>query len=71
MESFGSNGHPTPSCLGDLQRSAMRVLNAAMQTTQFQQLAELQGVAGVEVGSYSSQFDLSSPFTTKAAKVKG
>lgn len=49
----------------------MRVLNAAMQTTQFQQLAELQGVAGVEVGSYSSQFDLSSPFTTKAAKVKG
>lgn len=57
--------------LGDLQRSAMRVLNAAMQTTQFQQLAELQGVAGVEVGSYSSQFDLSSPFTAKAAKVKG
>ncbi|MEL4505602.1 glycoside hydrolase family 3 N-terminal domain-containing protein [Luteococcus sp. H138] len=44
--------------LGDLQRSAMRVLDAAMQTSQFAQLAQLQGVKGMDAGSYSGQFDL-------------
>lgn len=42
--------------LGDLQRSAMRVLHVAMQTAQFQQLAAQQGVSGITVRPYTAQF---------------
>lgn len=42
--------------LGDLQRSARTILNVAMQTAQFKQLATLQGVSGITVGSYTGQF---------------
>jgi beta-glucosidase len=42
--------------LGDLQRSAMRVLNTAMQSPQFAQLAEEQGVSGITVNPYEDQF---------------
>lgn len=43
--------------LGDLQRSAMRILNIAMQSAQFKQLAGVQSVSGIKVGSYTGQFD--------------
>jgi len=52
--------YPTAGCnmrLGDLQRSARTILNVAMQTAQFKQLATLQGVSGITVGSYTSKFD--------------
>ncbi|WP_426504660.1 glycoside hydrolase family 3 N-terminal domain-containing protein [Dactylosporangium sp. McL0621] len=42
--------------LGDLQRSATRILNVAMQSLPFQQLAGLQHVRGITVGPYTSQF---------------
>ncbi len=45
-----------PLRLGDLQRSAMRILNVALQSAPFAQLAQLKGVTGVQVGSYSTQF---------------
>lgn len=43
--------------LGDLQRSARTILNVAMQTAQFKQLAGIQSVSGISVGSYAAQFD--------------
>ncbi|SOD73590.1 beta-glucosidase [Jatrophihabitans sp. GAS493] len=42
--------------LGDLQRSASRVLTQAMQSEPFAQLAKLQGVKGIHVASYEAQF---------------
>ncbi|WP_284292615.1 glycoside hydrolase family 3 C-terminal domain-containing protein [Luteimicrobium album] len=42
--------------LGDLQRSAMRVLNAAMQSAPFAELANEQGVSGIRVSPYTEQF---------------
>ena len=42
--------------LGDLQRSAMRVLNVAMQSAPFDELASIQGVGGIAVYPYSQQF---------------
>jgi beta-glucosidase len=56
--------------LGDLQRSASRVLNVAMQTAGFEQLAGQKGIAGISVGSYTGQFDnLANYLTTKLGKV--
>jgi beta-glucosidase len=43
--------------LGDLQCDAMRVLTILMQTPPFAELAETQGVEGIAVGPYTSQFD--------------
>jgi beta-glucosidase-like glycosyl hydrolase len=58
--------------LGDLQRSAMRILNIAMQSLPFQQLASLQGVPGIDVGAYTSQFlNLSSFVTVDKGAVGG
>lgn len=53
-----SGSYPTvyPMRLGDLQRSASRVLSSAMQSPQFGQLASLKGVSGIIVKPYSSQF---------------
>ncbi|CAL9363181.1 hypothetical protein SUDANB150_00699 [Streptomyces sp. enrichment culture] len=42
--------------LGDLQRSAMRILNTAMRSRPFAQLARAQGVRGIEVGPYTDRF---------------
>ncbi|WP_051267650.1 glycoside hydrolase family 3 protein, partial [Nakamurella lactea] len=47
--------------LGDLQRSAINILNVVEQSAQFQQLATIKGVSGITVGSYTGQFtDLAS-----------
>ena len=57
--------------LGDLQRSAMRILNVAMQSAPFDQLASLQGVHGIKVGSYTGQFrHLDQPVTVSKGKVR-
>ena len=50
--------------LGDLQRSAMRILNIAMQSAPFEQLASIQGVHDIDVGPYTSQFRDLEPFVT-------
>lgn len=50
--------------LGDLQRSASRVLSIAMQSSGFEQLAGAQGVAGVTVRPYSAQFTDRTDFLT-------
>ena len=42
--------------LGDLQRSAIHILNVIGQSTPFQQLAGIQGVTGITVPSYEAQF---------------
>ena len=44
--------------LGDLQRSAGRVLNTAMQSAQFAQLAAINGVSGVQTVPYGSKLTL-------------
>jgi len=43
--------------LGDLQRSAVRVLDTVRQSSAFAELAQLQGVSGISVGPYPAQFD--------------
>ncbi|MFI5909948.1 glycoside hydrolase family 3 protein [Dactylosporangium sp. NPDC051541] len=50
--------------LGDLQRSAMRILHLAMQSLPFQQLAALQHVRGIAVGPYTGQFHHLPAFVT-------
>jgi beta-glucosidase len=42
--------------LGDLQRSAMRILDYITQTNQFAELAEFMGVSGIVIEPYSDQF---------------
>jgi hypothetical protein len=42
--------------LGDVQRSAVNILDVVMQSRSFEQLAALRGVAGVSVQPYSEQF---------------
>ncbi|MCL1872337.1 MAG: fibronectin type III-like domain-contianing protein, partial [Promicromonosporaceae bacterium] len=42
--------------LGDLQRNAARILNVVMQSAPFGELAQLQGVHGVQIRSYTGQF---------------
>ncbi|WP_213814376.1 glycoside hydrolase family 3 C-terminal domain-containing protein [Glaciihabitans sp. dw_435] len=42
--------------LGDLQRSAMNIMNVATQTAGFGQLATNQGVSGITVRPYTGQF---------------
>lgn len=42
--------------LGDLQRSAVRILTTASKSSSFQQLARSQKVKGISVGSYTEQF---------------
>ena len=42
--------------LGDVQRSAINILDTVMQSRSFEQLASLQGVTGVEVAPYGEQF---------------
>lgn len=42
--------------LGDLQRSAATILGVVTQSAPFAELASLQGVRGIKVGSYTAQF---------------
>lgn len=42
--------------LGDLQRSAMRILNIAMQSAPFEELAGIQDVHGIHARPYTAQF---------------
>ena len=55
--------------LGDLQRSAIRVLNIVMQSAPFGELAGLQGVSGVEIAPYSEQFGLADYLSVEAGRV--
>ncbi|PZE88016.1 glycoside hydrolase family 3 N-terminal domain-containing protein [Curtobacterium sp. MCBD17_008] len=56
--------------LGDLQRSASRILTTASQTAGFQQLAGQKGVAGITVEPYTAQFsDLTSYQTVTKGRV--
>ena len=65
---YATGGYPLR--LGDLQRSAMRVLSIAMQSTPFQQLAAQRGVRGIDVGSYTGQFhDLRSVVDVRKGRV--
>lgn len=58
--------------LGDLQRSAMRILTTAMQSEPFEQLAARQGVSGIHVGPYTSQFsDLPQFVTVDRTPIRG
>jgi beta-glucosidase len=57
--------------LGDLQRSATRVLRIAMQSAPFAELAAQQGVPGIRVGPYSGQFrDLATPVTVTRERIR-
>jgi beta-glucosidase len=42
--------------LGDLQRSAINILNVLVQTVPFGQLATLQGQTGITIPAYSAQY---------------
>ena len=56
--------------LGDLQRSASRILNIAMQSAPFARARPIQGVHGIKVGSYTGQFrHLDQPVTVAKGKV--
>ncbi|WP_213815455.1 glycoside hydrolase family 3 N-terminal domain-containing protein [Glaciihabitans sp. dw_435] len=59
---YPAGGYPLR--LGDLQRSAIHVINVAMQSAGFQELASIQGVSGISVGSYSAQFRHLTQFLT-------
>ncbi|MET8274928.1 MULTISPECIES: glycoside hydrolase family 3 protein [unclassified Streptomyces] len=65
---YPAQGYPLR--LGDLQRSAIRVLTTASQSSSFQELASLNGVKGIKVGPYTSQFNNLEPaVTTTLGKV--
>ncbi len=51
--------------LGDLQKAAAHVLNIIMQSAQFEDLT------GIQVDSYSAQFDLHAPVTLTKSSVAG
>jgi hypothetical protein len=58
--------------LGDLQRSAMRILTIAMQSEPFAQLAAQHGVTGIRVRPYTRQFGALPQFmTVDKSAVKG
>jgi beta-glucosidase len=58
--------------LGDLQRSATRILTVAMQSEPFQQLAAMHGQRGITVAPYTNQFaDLEQFVTVDRSEVKG
>ncbi|OIJ65429.1 hypothetical protein WN71_023935 [Streptomyces mangrovisoli] len=56
--------YATDTRLGDLQRSAIRILTTASQTQSFKDLADQQGVKGIGVGSYTGQFKNLDPAVT-------
>lgn len=57
--------------LGDLQLSAMRISNVAMQSAPFDEFASLHGVHGIRVGSYTGQFrNLDQPVTVFKGRVR-
>lgn len=70
---YPAQGYPLR--LGDLQRSAIRVLTTASQSSAFEELAGLNGVKGIKVGPYTSQFKNLEPAVTatlsKVTKASG
>ncbi|TXS39098.1 glycoside hydrolase family 3 protein [Streptomyces sp. OR43] len=70
---YPAQGYPLR--LGDLQRSAIRVLTTASQSSSFEELAGLNGVKGIKVGPYTSQFKNLEPAVTatlgKVSKASG
>lgn len=70
---YPAQGYPLR--LGDLQRSAIRVLTTASQSSSFEELAGLNGVKGIKVDPYTSQFKNLEPAVTatlgKVSKVSG
>jgi beta-glucosidase len=63
-------GFSTPMRLGDVQRNAARILTTTMHSAPFAELAGLQGVGGIEVGSYTALYpDLAQYVTVDAAAV--
>jgi beta-glucosidase-like glycosyl hydrolase len=50
--------------LGDVQACALRILGLTAQTQSFGQLAEIKGIAGVEIPSYLDQFGQLEDFLT-------
>ncbi|MDR3202801.1 MAG: glycoside hydrolase family 3 C-terminal domain-containing protein [Bifidobacteriaceae bacterium] len=60
----------TPMRLGDMQRSAQRILKTVSQSAPFAELAQIQGVSGITVVPYTSQFtDLATYVTASAGAV--
>ena len=58
--------------LGDLQRSAAQVLTMLTNSVAFTDLATSQGVAGITIEPYGSQFtDLATYLTVERSKVRG
>ncbi|MDR3202884.1 MAG: Ig-like domain repeat protein, partial [Bifidobacteriaceae bacterium] len=53
--------------LGDVQRSAARVLNIAAQSREFGELAALQSVPGVTINPYTAQYTDLAAYNTAAA----
>jgi len=66
-------GNQTQMRLGDLQRSAARILHVLSNTRQFEELAGIQGADDIEVAPYTEQYadDLSSFLAVDAAPVLG
>ncbi|MDR1151112.1 MAG: fibronectin type III-like domain-contianing protein [Bifidobacteriaceae bacterium] len=56
-----------PMRLGDLQRSAQKILTIVMQSADFAALATAQGVPGITVAPYSAQFTDLATYTASAA----
>ncbi|RIJ76564.1 hypothetical protein D1871_11925 [Nakamurella silvestris] len=52
--------------LGDVQRSAINILNVVKQSMAFQQLAVINNVSGITVAPYTSQFSGLNPVVTQA-----
>jgi hypothetical protein len=48
--------YKTTMRLGDLQRSAIKILGIVTQSADFKALADLQGVTGISVAPYAAQF---------------
>ncbi|MFJ7949158.1 glycoside hydrolase family 3 protein [Streptomyces sp. NPDC096354] len=59
---YPAQGYPLR--LGDLQRSAIRVLTTASQSSSFEELAGLQDVHGIKVKPYTAQFKNLEPAVT-------
>jgi beta-glucosidase len=62
-----SGDYYAPGRLGDLQRSALHVLQTWAQTAPFADLAQRQNVSGITVAPYSAQFDDLVSYATTAA----
>ncbi|MDR1152255.1 MAG: glycoside hydrolase family 3 C-terminal domain-containing protein [Bifidobacteriaceae bacterium] len=60
-------GFFTPMRLGDVQRNAARILATTMRSAPFEELAAIQGVSGISVGSYTAQYSDLAQYVTAGA----